>query len=143
MILTATRSIGRPAAEVFTFLADAANNPRWQKGMKRCEWVTPGPIAVGSQYRQEASFLGRPVVSVFGVVEFAPGSRIVIETIESTFPIRVERSVAAVGPDSCRVSAEITGGPKVPRFAQGMVAWPAQRSVKADYDRLVGLLEGN
>jgi hypothetical protein len=141
MILTATRSIARPAAEVFLFLSDAANNPLWQKGMKRCEWITPGAIAVGSQYRQDASFLGRPVVSLFEVVEFAPGSRIVIETIESTFPIRVERKVESVGPESCWVGAEISGGPNVPRFAQGMVAWPAQRSVSADYDRLVELLE--
>lgn len=141
MILTATLSIARPATEVVAFIADAANNQRWQKGMKSCEWLTTGPTAVGSQCRQRASFVGRPVISVLEVVEFVPGIRIVIETIESTFPIRVERSVEALGPDSCRATAEITGGPRVPRFAQGLVAWPAQRSVSADYDRLEELLE--
>lgn len=141
MILTARRSIARPAAEVFEFVSDAANNPRWQRGMKRCEWITSLPIVVGSQYRQEASFLGRPVISVFEVVELVPGGRIVIETIESTFPIRVERRVEVVNADSCVVAAAITGGPNVPRFAQALVAWPAQRSVKRDYDRLVRLLE--
>jgi hypothetical protein len=74
-------------------------------------------------------------------VEFVPGSRIAIEAIESTFPIRVERSVESTGPQSCRVGAEITGGPEVPRFAQGVLGWFAQRSVNSDYDRLVELLE--
>ena len=85
--------------------------------------------------------MGRPVISVFEVVELIPGSRIVIETIESTFPIRVERSVEPVSSKTCVVAAEISGGPNVPRFAQGLVAWPAQRSVNRDYDQLVTLLE--
>ncbi len=141
MVLSAQRSIARPAAEIFAFLADATNNPQWQRGMKRCEWLSGGPIAVGSQYRQEASFLGRAVVSVFGVKEFVAGSRVVIETIESTFPIHVERSVEPTGPQSCRVTATIGGGPKVSRFAEPIVNWLAQRSVTADCNRLVELLE--
>ncbi len=141
MVLSAQRSIARPAAEIFAFLADATNNPQWQRGMKRGEWLSGGPIAVGSQYRQEASFLGRAVVSVFGVKEFVAGSRVVIETNESTLPIHVERSVEPTGPQSCRVTATIGGGPKVPRFAEPIVNWLAQRSVTADCNRLVELLE--
>lgn len=141
MILSAQRSIARPAAEVFAFLADATNNPEWQRGMRRCEWLSGGPIAVGSQYRQEASFLGRAVISVFEVKEFVAGFRVVVETIESTFPIHVERSEELTGPQSCRVTATIGGGPKVPRFAEPIVIWLAQRSVTADYNRLVELLE--
>jgi hypothetical protein len=141
MDLVAQRSIARPAAAVFDFVADAANNPSWQRGMKRCEWTTPGPIAVGSRYEQVASFMGRAIVSTFEVVEFTPGERIEIATVESTFPIRVERAVQSTGAQSCVVTAGISGGPKVPRIAQGLVRWFAQRSVNSDYDRLVKLLE--
>ena len=141
MDLVAQRSIAKPAAAVFEFFADAANNPKWQRGMKRCEWTTPRPIAVGSRYEQVASFLGRAIVSTFEVVELTPGERIVIATVESTFPIRVERAVQSTGSQSCRVTAEISGGPKVPRIAQRLVRRFAQRSVNGDYDRLVRLLE--
>ena len=142
MRLSATRQIARPAPAVFEFVAEVSNNPVWQKGMKRCEWITDGPVALGSQYRQEASFLGRSIVSVFEVVEFEPGARVVIDTIESTFPIRVERRVDAVDDASCRVTATIDGGPKVPRFLRGVMGRMAQRSVDRDYDRLVEHLEG-
>ena len=141
MRLSATREIRRPAADVFEFVADAANNPIWQKGMKQCEWLTPAPTAVGSRYRQEASLLGRPVISVFEVVELEPGARIVIETIESTFPIHVERSVEVIDATSCRVSALIDGGPTVPRYLKGLSLRLAQRSVTADYNRLVEYFE--
>ena len=32
----ATVEIDRPAAEVFDYLADMANNPEWQRGQQRC-----------------------------------------------------------------------------------------------------------
>ena len=136
MELTASVEIARPAAEVFAYLAEPGNNPLWQKGMKHCEWITDGPIAVGSQYRQEASFLGRAVVSVFEVVDYADGASITFETIESTFPIKVRRWVEARGDEACLVSAVIGGGPKVPRFVEGLVGKLAQRSVTRDYETL-------
>ncbi len=136
MELTASVEISRPATDVFAYLAEPRNNPLWQKGMKRCEWITDGPIAVGSQYRQEASFLGRSVVSLFEVVELAEGTSITFETIESTFPIKVRRWVEDRGVGTCLVSAVIGGGPRVPRFLEGLVGKIAQRSVTADYERL-------
>ncbi|MEA2000434.1 MAG: SRPBCC family protein [Actinomycetota bacterium] len=140
-MMTATREIARSAPDVFAFLADAANNPKWQNGMKTCEWITPAPVAVGSRYDREASFLGRPVLSTFEVLEFDPGHRILIESTKSTFPIRVERRVDSLTASTCRVKAEIEGGPSVPGSVQRLVGWLAQRAVDRDYNRLVTLLE--
>jgi hypothetical protein len=140
--LSATREIGRPAGVVFDFLADSSNNPKWQKGQRSCVWTSPPPHGLGSEYEQEARFLGRTVSTRFQVVEYDPGRSITIESIESSFPIRVRRSVEPIGPDRSRVTAGISGepggffglvGPALRRLAQ--------RSVDADYDRLVKLLE--
>ncbi len=141
MELTAHRRIRRPAAEVFAFVSDAANNPSWQRGMVSCKWEGEGPVQVGSRYRQEARFLGRPVRSVFRVVELEPGRRIRIATVQSTFPITVERRVEPVDDATCTVSATIGGGPAVPALLRPVLRRLAQRSVDADYDRLVDLLE--
>jgi hypothetical protein len=139
--LFATRVVERPAGEVADFFFDAANNPRWQNGMRRCEWITPGPIAVGSTYLQEASFMGRTISSRFEVTEHTPGRSITIRTIESTFPIEVTRTVDSIDPASCRVTARISGGPGgVFRLFSPVIRRIAQRSVDRDYDRLVVLL---
>ncbi|MFO7549204.1 MAG: SRPBCC family protein [Acidimicrobiia bacterium] len=138
MDLFATRVIDRPADEVAGFFFDAANNPTWQRGMRRCEWVTPGPIGVGSVYVQEASFLGRTISSRFEVTEHSPGRSITIRTVESTFPIQVTRTVEPVDTESCRVTARISGGPGgVWRLFSPVIRRLAQRSVDRDYDRLV------
>jgi uncharacterized protein YndB with AHSA1/START domain len=143
MRLSAERVVDRPAEEVFSFFADSANNPEWQQGMISCAWTTDPPIGVGSAYEQRARFMGREVVSTFEVTRFEPGRLIEIETVESTFPIRVIRRVEPLGDGSTRVSAEISGGPEggVMKLLAPIVTRRAQKSVDADYDRLVQLLE--
>jgi hypothetical protein len=75
------------------------------------------------------------------VTAHEPGRLIAIETIKSTFPIQVVRTVEPTGNDSCRVSADITGGPErgVAKLVESLIGRWAQKSV--DYDRLVQLLE--
>ncbi len=140
--MSATREINRPADEVFEFLADASNNPKWQTGMVSCSWTTPPPVAVGSIYEQHARFMGKDVKSVFEVKAFNPGRSIRIATIESTFPIKVQRSVESTGTDACIVHAEIGGGPRgIFKLLAPLMKGKAQKSIDADYDRLKELLE--
>ena len=145
MEMSVTREIARPADEVFDYLADVSNNPSWQKGMQSCEWTSEPPIGGGSTYSQLARFMGKNIKSSFVVTEFEPGRRIAIKTVESTFPIQVERRVEPTGPDSCRVSAQIGGGPDkgVAKLLAPIMARVAQKSVDGDYDRLVELLESS
>ncbi|HSK91864.1 MAG TPA: SRPBCC family protein [Euzebyales bacterium] len=143
MRLHATRVIARPADEVFAFLSDAANNPRWQRGMRSCAWTSPPPVGVGSTYRQRARFLGREVVSEFVVTAHEPGRSITIRSTGGSFPITVRRSVTPLSPGRSRVTAEIDGDPgRFFRLAGPVVRRLAQRSVDVDYDRLTRLLEG-
>ena len=143
MEMRATRDIARPAAEVFEFFSDASNNPLWQKGMRSCQWTSEPPIARGSTYIQQARFMGRDVRSTFVVTNYEPGRLIAIESVESTFPIQVERRVVSTGQRSSQVSARIRGGPEggLARLLEPLMARMAQRSVDQDYDRLVKYLE--
>jgi len=145
MEMSVTREIARPADEVFDYLADVSNNPSWQKGMQSCEWTSEPPIGGGSTYSQLARFMGKNIKPSFVVTEFEPGRRIAIKTVESTFPIQVVRRVEPTGPDSCRVSAQIGGGPDkgVAKLLAPIMARVAQKSVDGDYDRLVELLESS
>lgn len=143
MEMRVLRNIARPSNEVFDFLADASNNPLWQGGMQSCRWTSPLPIGVGSTYEQQARFLGRAITSTFVVTEFEPGRRIALRTLESTFPIEVERQVEQSGSGTCRVSAIIRGGPngRLAALLAPVANRLAQRSIDRDYDRLVEYLE--
>ncbi len=137
-----TIEIDRPAGEVFDFVADMANNPRWQRGMKSCTWTTDPPIGVGSRYDQVAGFLGRTITSRFEVTEFVPGECIHIVTYESTFPLDIVRKVEPLGDDRCRVTAIVKGEPSgVFRLFGPLLRRMVAASVARDYRALQSLLE--
>jgi uncharacterized protein YndB with AHSA1/START domain len=51
--------IHRPVHEVFDFVADERNEPRYNPRIRRAEKLTPGPIGPGTRFRAEAVTLGR------------------------------------------------------------------------------------
>lgn len=54
-------TINRPVDEVFDFVADARNEPRYNPRILRAEQLSDGPIGLGTRFRDEARSLGRPV----------------------------------------------------------------------------------
>lgn len=140
--VSTTLTINRPAAEVFEFLAEMSNNPRWQKGQVSCEWTSAPPINVGSTYDQQARFAGRTIESSFDVTEFEPGRLIRIVSTSGPMPIDVTRSVVPLTDDSCEVSAIVKGEPPgLMAKVSGLVDPIVKRSVSGDYVRLKQLLE--
>lgn len=139
--VTATAEVPRPADELFAYVSEVSNNPRWQQGQIRCEWTTPPPIAVGSRYRQRARFLGRDIVSIFEVTEFEPGRRIRIRTVDSPMPMDITRQVEPTGEARSRVVATIRGGPAgLLRLLDPLTERMVRSSVRGDYERLADLL---
>jgi hypothetical protein len=134
--------VNRPAADVFAFVSDFENNPKWQGGMRQCRWTSRTPDVVGSTYDQVAHFLGRDVVSSFVVVEYEPGHRVKITSTSGPFPITETRTVDPNGPATTRVSALVEGNAGgFFRIAGPLLRLMVQRSVRRDYERLHGLLE--
>ena len=134
--------VDRPANEVFAFVSDVENNPRWQRGMRVCRWTSPPPHGVGSTYDQSARFLGRDIVSSFRVVERLPGRRIRIASTSGPFPIAETRAVQPLGEGRAHVSAIVEGDASgFFRIASPLLRALVARAVRADYDRLRRLLE--
>lgn len=129
--------IQKPASEVFAFLSEFENNPRWQNGMVRCEWTSPERGVVGATYVQEARFMGKQIDTHFKVTDVVPARSISIESTVSTFPLQITRSVEELD-EGCRVTAHIRGQPTgVLKLFSGMV----KKSVAKDYAALKRLLE--
>ena len=53
--------IERPVEEVFDFVADERNEPRYNRRMLHAEKTSPGPVGRGSRFRAEFASRGRPV----------------------------------------------------------------------------------
>ena len=59
LILEANVVIKRPVDEVFAFMDDPANEPLWQPSTTSSEYVTEGPVRVGTKGRSVSRELGR------------------------------------------------------------------------------------
>ncbi|MEV4623556.1 SRPBCC family protein [Asanoa sp. NPDC049573] len=59
MNFTNTVTINRPPAEVFAFLAELENLPRWNYALSETRKITTGPVGVGARYLQTRTLPAR------------------------------------------------------------------------------------
>ena len=143
MIRTATSiEIERPASEVFEFVSEFPNNPKWQRGQVACIWTSDPPLGVGSTYDQHARFLGKDLVNRFEVVELDPGSRVKLTSRGGTFPLTITRTVEPLGERRCRFTEAVEGDPSgVYRIAEPLLRVMVKRTIARDFPVLKSLLE--
>jgi uncharacterized protein YndB with AHSA1/START domain len=71
-----TTEIERPIEEVFAFLADGENDPRFSPRVERIAKVTEGPVGVGTIYESTVKDAGVRTRREFRITEFDPPSTI-------------------------------------------------------------------
>jgi uncharacterized protein YndB with AHSA1/START domain len=62
--------INRPVEDVFDFVADERNEPRYNPQMRRAEQISDGPIGIGTRFRAELVNMGRTVEMVIEFTGF-------------------------------------------------------------------------
>ena len=72
-----TITIDRPVQDVFEFLANFENVPKWNYAIVETRKTSEGPVGVGTTYRQIRSIPSRSEER-FEVTEFEAGRRLVI-----------------------------------------------------------------
>jgi len=71
-----TAVIDRPIEEVFAFLADGTNDPRFSPRVLEIAKTTDGPVGVGTEYASTVKDAGMKTKRVFQLTEFEPPTRI-------------------------------------------------------------------
>ena len=89
MKFTNTITINRPAAEVFAYLADLENLPRWNYAIQQTRKVSPGPVAVGTRYQQVRTVPTQQEESL-EVVELEAGRRLTVSGTLNKLPARLD-----------------------------------------------------
>jgi carbon monoxide dehydrogenase subunit G len=96
--------VAASAEEVYAFLADIGNLPRWQSGVVLAEQTSPGPIAVGGMATIERRVLGQSVKADLRVAELEPNRRIVLETDASGLHVEASVSIEPIDANRSRVT---------------------------------------
>ncbi|HVB64067.1 MAG TPA: SRPBCC family protein [Nitrolancea sp.] len=79
--------IQRPVEDVFDFVADERNEPRYNPRMVRAEQISPGPIGVGTRFQVETRTMGRPITMTIEVTAYERPRRLASTTHLSSMDI--------------------------------------------------------
>ncbi len=132
--ITASVHIKRDPAAVAAYMTDPANDPQWIGGLRTAELLGEPPIAVGSQVRRVAHFLGRRVEYVNEILAL-DGGHLDMRSIKAPFPMHITYRFAPAPDGGTAVSNHVRGGG--PRLFNRFV----RRNVQRDLERLRDLLE--
>lgn len=75
----ASTVIHRPIEEVFAFVADFENNPKWEMNFQKVQLLTAKPTGVGTTYQCELKLPGQAATSKFEITEYEANKKIAFE----------------------------------------------------------------
>jgi uncharacterized membrane protein len=135
--------ISRPRDEVFAFVADARNRPKWDESVDSEELTSPEPIGVGTTVRTKLTSMGREYEYTWEVVEHDPPDRMRIESTSGPFPTTLTYVLSDAPDGGTAVDFSVAGRPSGPlRLMQPLIARNTQRNLDRGFARLKQLLEG-
>lgn len=99
--------IGRPAREVFDFVADQTNAPRWQKGLHEVRRITPVPVGVGTEHVIARRFAGMNIEARNRYTAFEPGRFVSFEIHTGKITGEASYLVEPTGANTSRLISEV------------------------------------
>jgi len=132
---TESIEINRPVEEVYRFLADGLNNPKWRPAVINITLVSGAGGAAGAVYRQTLKGPFGRIHGDYRLVEASPNSRIKFEVVSG--PARpVGLFVIEPARDGTRVRFSLNFEPKgLMRLMNGMI----QRTMEGEVKNLANL----
>jgi uncharacterized protein YndB with AHSA1/START domain len=133
--------IHRPIEEVFAFISNAENLPRWRASTLQVSKVSPGAPVIGSIFKGRFTFLGRPFDGNLEVTALEPQHRYGTRLTDGPFPLdalyMLEPSEGGTW-----LTLIIQGQPGgFFKIAEPLVVSMAKRSYEADLHNLKEMLE--
>ncbi|WP_062238967.1 SRPBCC family protein [Fictibacillus sp. FJAT-27399] len=135
-------NINRPLSQVSEYAADPDHAPEWYVNIHSAEWITPKPLKVGSQIAFKAKFLGRELAYVYEVIEFNPGSKLVMKTANGPFPMETIYTWHAIDQDYTRMTLRNKGIPSgFSRMISPFMSSMMKRANMKDLKKIKDMLE--
>ena len=113
-------SIDRRTEDVFAFLADFRNVPRWNYAIVETRQVSEGPVGVGTRYRQHRS-VPRPSEEELEITTFDPPARLGFRGTLGPFSAEVDYRLEP-DDDGTRLTNEMRLQPRGPLALVGKLA---------------------
>jgi uncharacterized membrane protein len=97
--MEARATIDCPAGDLFAFVADAENNPKWHDHVHETRWLDDRETGLGRRGRQTGRLFGREWAFVAEVVEWDPPHLVTFQVVEG-YRVRTSLRVEPAGTGS-------------------------------------------
>ena len=135
--------INRPLEEVFAFVSNPENSPKWILGISELTIASAGPIGVGSTYRSVFTFLGRRIETEAEFTEFEPNHSFAQKSKSGPFPVQ-NRVNFERDQGGTRVTLTLAGEPGgFFKLAEPLLVGMIKRQFEADFANLKDLLDAH
>lgn len=137
-----TATIAATPAEVYAFLAEPANLPRWQAGIVAAERTSPPPTAVGSTAKIVLELMGQQVTAEIVVREAEPERRLALASSVSGMGIVASLELTPhKGGTEITLASEVRAENIFMAPLERMVTDSAERDLDASLARLQAALK--
>jgi carbon monoxide dehydrogenase subunit G len=129
-----TVEIARTPEEVFDYLTDVSNLPRWQSGVHAA-------TREGSQIHESRHMLGRELQTTLEIEEEERPQLFTLRAVNSPVPFTVRHRLEPNGVGTLLTVVGEGDAGMLPGFAAGIMARRAEKQFRKDFERLKKLLE--
>ena len=133
--------INRPIEEVFAFISNPENQPRWRATTLEISRTSSEPLGVGSIVKGRFTFLGRPFEGNLEIIAHEPHRTYTARMVGGPFPLEARYTLEAAesGTHLTLVIEGQSGG--FFKLAEPLVVSLAKRSYESDLHNLKDMLE--
>ncbi|MGW4202346.1 SRPBCC family protein [Streptomyces sp. NPDC004726] len=142
----ATVEIDRPVEEVFAFLADGENDPKFSPRVVRMAKTTEGPTSVGTVYSSTVKDAGLTTQREFRITEFASPTRIRWAEVSKNLVMAREGGydLESTGPGTTRLRVfNVLEGHGVGKLIAGLALSAARKDADAFARRIKAAVEAS
>jgi uncharacterized protein YndB with AHSA1/START domain len=133
--------INKPRAEVYAFVTNGENTPKWQGGVEAVSDEGP-PNTVGTQYTEVRKFMGQEMKTTLEIVEVVPNVKWSSKVVKGPVPYTVTVTFEESG-GGTKMTVTTEGEPTgFFKIAEGMVAGQLEKNLAESNEALKKLLEG-
>jgi uncharacterized protein YndB with AHSA1/START domain len=138
----ASITIAAPPDQVFAFVADVANLPRWQPGILSATRTSPDPVGVGSTARVVRDLGGHSMTVDLAITEFEPGRRLALASAASGVSVTATLDLEPAGEGTvARSGIEVNAGSLFMKALEGVIASTAADELATGLERLRDTIE--
>jgi uncharacterized membrane protein len=134
-------TINRPQQEVFDFVMNLENDPKWQDSIESAKQMSDGKIGVGSTWHYVTKYLGRKSETEIQLTSYDPPNGASVKAINGPVPFENTYKFESNGNGTKMTisgQAEIGGFFKL---AEGLAGKQIEKQMEADAAALKTLLE--